>query len=388
LIRSGFLSVVRKCFVVLLASGAVLTAPSVAAAARTVPVGFIGVNYGDSVAYAPPTVQAREFARMARAGAESARVVFVWSDAQPNQGGPIDFSATDAIVATADLHGIDVLPMVAYAPPWARERADDGVSPPENPSDYANYLTALVKRYGPHGSFWMDNPTLARRPIRQWQIWNEPDLRAQFDPAPGESWAPVYGSLVRASYAAVKAADRGASVVLAGLTNYSFRDLGTLYSAGHVGGHFDVAAIHPYTSQSHGPLSLVKRFRQVMRDHGDGRKPIWVTETGLPASRGRVTATDSLQTTDSGMAKFLTQTYGDLVANRASLGIGRVYWYTWATTYGGNTRWNYAGLLRYDVNTYAVTQEPAFSAYVNAARRYEGCTKDSTARCVASPRRR
>src|SRR5436309_11481268 len=72
-----------------------------AAAARSVPQGFYGVVYDGAVTKASPIVQDAQFAKMARAGVESVRTVFSWAAAQPDEGGPIDFTATDRVVALA-----------------------------------------------------------------------------------------------------------------------------------------------------------------------------------------------------------------------------------------------------------------------------------------------
>ena len=72
---------------------------------------------------------------------------------------------------------------------------------------------AAVARYGPNGSFWTENPGVPKRPIRTWQIWNEPNFKYFVaKPNPAE-----YGKLVKLSYTALKAADPGAKMILAGL---------------------------------------------------------------------------------------------------------------------------------------------------------------------------
>ena len=78
---------------------------------------------------------------------------------------------------------------------------------------WAAFMTAAVARYGPSGSFWSEHPGIPQRPIRSWQIWNEPNFKYFIArPNPAE-----YGKLVKISYTALKAADPGAQVVLAGL---------------------------------------------------------------------------------------------------------------------------------------------------------------------------
>jgi hypothetical protein len=315
---------------------------------------------------------------MASSGVETARVVFSWADAQPDEGGPIDFGRTDALVAGAVGHGIDLLPVVIYAPGWARRDSSLFNSPPAHPADYTAYLQALVGRYGPGGSFWAEHPELPAHPLRTWQVWNEPQLRYQWN-APG--FAKSYGTLLHASYQALKAADPGCTVVLAGATNLSWEIIAQLYRQGRIHGFFDVAAVHPYTATPAHVARIVELVRGVMRSHGDARVPIWVTELGFPASKGKVRSKNSLQTTARSAATRLTQTYQLLARERRNprLLVARVYWYTWASSYRGPDIFNFSGLWRFDGSTFK--PQVQLSAYVRSARAHEGCAKSSTGGC-------
>src|SRR5437588_5319235 len=135
-------------------------------------------------------------------------------------------------------------------------------------------------------------------------------------------------------------------VVIAGLPNAASNDLDHLYAKGHVHGCFDVGAINPYTAQKGGVLTLVKRYRAVMNKHGDGGRKLWVTELGIPASKGKTSDTSSLQTDDAGMAQFLTDSYTDLMNHRQKLRVDHVFFYTWASVYQG---WifKWTGLFQY-----------------------------------------
>jgi hypothetical protein len=277
-------------------------------------------------------------------------------------------------------HQIDLLPVVIYAPIWARADITRAASPPARESDYTAYLQALVARYGPAGSFWSEHPELPYRPLRAWQIWNEPQLPYQWS-APG--FAQGYGSLLRASYQALKAADPGSTVVLAGATNQSWQVTAQLYSQGGIHGFFDVAAVHPYTSSPKNVVRVVKLVRGVLRRHGDGRKPIWVTELGFPASKGRVRSNNSLQTTPRTAAGRLTSAYSLLAAQRRkpSLLVGRVYWYTWASSYSGTDIFSFSGLWRFDPASGFKAQRQ-YAAYVRSARQHEGCHKRTNGDCA------
>src|SRR4051794_30302336 len=80
------------------------------------PVEFYGVVYDGDVTSAPAAVQDAQWKRMHATGVETTRVVFSWADAQPDAGQPPSFAQTDAIVTRAAANGIDLLPIVIYAP--------------------------------------------------------------------------------------------------------------------------------------------------------------------------------------------------------------------------------------------------------------------------------
>ena len=200
---------------------------------------------------------------MSQAGVGSVRYAIDWSAAQPypdaaavppaesarfpvtEDGVPTDFAAVDRFVALATQRRLAVLPVVLRTPTWARLRPDLPNSPPSaaGVEAYARFLGALIRRYGPRGTFWAANPQLPRRPLRDWQVWNEPAGTRDWSEQPG---LEAYAALLARAHAAIKQADPGARVVLAGLVGRSWRQLDELYRRG-AGRHFDVAAIHPFS---------------------------------------------------------------------------------------------------------------------------------------------
>jgi len=118
---------------------------------------FYGVVYDRDIMNASSATQDAQFALMRKAGVQTVRRVFSWDAAQPTQGQPPNFADTDALVARAARNNIEILPIVMYAPAWARQSADDPASPPRDNADYVAFLDALVARYGPNGSFWAEH---------------------------------------------------------------------------------------------------------------------------------------------------------------------------------------------------------------------------------------
>lgn len=333
-------------------------------AARNVPRGFYGTTYDREVRNAAAGDQAQAWRQMRANGVESVRAVFAWAAAQPGNGEPFDFTPTDHVVENAAERRLGLLPVLTETPAWARERPGDWW--PRRTGDFADYVRALIARYGPDGSFWAEHPGLPERPLRHWQIYNEPGLSQH------------YGPLLRAAHRAANDSDPGAKIVLAGLTG---TEAGTpwdvlrwQYRHGGIKRWFDIAALHLYTGKAENVDDGVRLFRRVMKRHGDGDKPIWMTEFGITASKGRTDAPrsqDTLRTSDAGMAAFLEEAYSLLAAKDRRLHLRRAYWYTWATSYErGAAIFDFAGLNRYADGSFEPM--PALASYRASARRDQG----------------
>jgi hypothetical protein len=375
----------------MLAAFLLLAPASADAGKRKVPRGFFGVNYAGPIEDSPFDVQKLQWDRLARAGAESARMVFNWDLAQKTPVGPINWSRTDTAVRLATEHRIQLLPVVLYAPEWAKRYHGWNGSPPRNVSDYTAFLKKLIGRYGPHGDFWNANPDLPERPLRTWQIWNEMDLQFQWY-RPANHWRPQdaadYGKLLRASYKTVHSADHGAKVVLGALAIDGWRILDEMYKNGHIAGYFDIAAPQVEAGDWHFLPTVLRRFRAVLNEHGAKKVPIYGTEFGWPASKGRgphpgydTGYMSGYFTTDKGMASRLRNGYTLLAkaSLRKELKLQRLMWFTAVSTYKGDFEYDYSGLLWQRGNH--VTAKPAYRSYVKTARRLEGCTKKSTGAC-------
>jgi hypothetical protein len=312
-----------------------------------------------------------EWNTLAGSGAESVRTAFWWRDIQPNGAGDANWAATDPVVLAAAQRGLGVLPVVQGTPGWARANPADPASPPRDNADFARFMTLLVTRYGPNGSFWSEHPDVPRQAIRDWQIWNEPNITRYWNVAP---WAPPYVALLKAAHAALKAADPGSTTVLAGLPNESWTALASIYAAG-AKGNFDVVALHPYTGKPENVPRLVKLARGVMAKRGDSRLPIWITELSWPAALHKTNVTIvGFETTDKGQATKLRRGIELLARDRRRMNIGRVYWYTWLSAEGSSlSSFDYSGLRR--LHSGVLRSAPALATFRAVARKLEGCAK-------------
>jgi hypothetical protein len=352
---------------------AALGAPGAAAAA--VPRSFFGVM-ADGPLLGGAIDLGAQTAAMRAAGVGSVRLAVYWSDAQPyptaaavpadqaarfvdGGGVPTDFAAIDAVVAASAAAGLDVLPVVVRTPSWAAADPGHSASPPRSPATYARFLTTLVHRYGPGGSFWAQRPDLVAQPVRRWQVWNEPDIRKYWSRQP---FAVSYVRLLRAAHHAIHAADPRALVVLAGLTNRSWIDLRRVYTAGGRGA-FDIAAAHPFSRRVANVINIVRLVRDEMRRHGDRRKPLALTELSWSSGAGHSTFNYGWETTEQGQAQRIRAVLPRLAALRGTLGLDGVYWYTWLTRpVGGPDSFDYSGLRRLGANG-AIVDKPALAAF-------------------------
>jgi hypothetical protein len=369
---------------VLAALVSVVGASPAHAAKRTVPRGFYGAAFDGYAATETPAVQDRHMTLMAESGVESVRLLFPWSVMQPTRGTAPDFSRTDATVAAAAAHGIGILPTILYTPPWAREYPSKEFSPPKHTSDYTAFLRAAIRRYGPKGSFWRDNPGLPRHPVRQWQVWNEPNI-PEYWSAPRKSsygWPQGYGRLLRAANTTIKREDRGAKTMFAGLTAIAWLDLRRAYKSGGVRNHYDIAALQIYPQTEKRELEAVQRIRdELVRAH-DKDVRMAVTEVAFPASRGKVKPiAHQRQETAAGMARRLGRMYALLARKRNVFRLDNVYWYTWASRYGkSKSNFDFGGLVK-SADGVEITPQPALASFRASAKRFEGCAKKSNGAC-------
>jgi hypothetical protein len=155
---------------------------------------------------------------MHAAGARWVRIPFLWLEVEKTKG-VLDWTQLDADVRAAAVAGVALHPVLLGSPDWAIDTSKRGAFDtfPSTPANYSSWVGAVVRRYGLKGSFWTANRNIPKRPITEWEIWNEPNLAAFFT---GPQVSPLaYTRLLTAAYAAIKAVDPTAVVVASGLAN-------------------------------------------------------------------------------------------------------------------------------------------------------------------------
>jgi hypothetical protein len=356
-----------------------------------VPQGFVGVDV-----VSPPlgkldqAALAHQFDVMVANGVETIRMPFNWAAAQPyaswsdvpsdqlgqfvdGNGVPTNFAATDEVVQLAAQRGITILPTVLYSPGWDQGQNSQGpIAPPARPAPYASYLTALIQRYGPHGSFWSDHKP--RVPIRMWQIWNEENLTYDW-PQP---FAKSYVRLLKAAHKAVKRADPHAMVVLGALTNVAWVSMGQLNQVRGAKSSYDAISVNGFTKTPDNVIAYLQFMRRAATKQGVGSKPLLATELSWPSAKGKSPQHYDWNTTEAGQARKISTLLPLLAQHRRNLNLIGFYYYTWMGQEArGEPAFDFAGLLRLEPDG-RVVAKPALTAFRKGALALEGCRRKKT----------
>jgi hypothetical protein len=339
----------RTLLLAAIAAAALLSAATAPARAATP-----GLVLGGGGGAATP----QALAAVSQSGAPWARVFMNWGSAEPGNGS-YDESYINAFRQMAQKlgqSGTKLEVVVTNAPGWATGLSDAS-NPPQNPADFAAFFSHVV-------------PEL-KGAVAAWEIWNEEDANV-FWKAPVD--ASRYAGMLKAVYPAIKAADPAATVLLGGLTGNDYAYLDQVYAAGG-GGSFDAVAVHtdtacnlvsPYSYYRDGGRIAQWSFlgyrevHQTMVDHGDGAKPIWMTELGWSTStavcnQGQFAGQKAGGVSEADQATFLRQAYHCLAQDAY---VPVALWFNLADPSGADTPDTRFGLMRADGSA-----KPAWAAF-------------------------
>lgn len=324
-----------------IAAGALFWTPFTASAAP-LPPGFFGV-----VPQATPA--AGELSRMSGT-VGTIRIPFNWAQLEPEPG-LYEFAALDDEVLAAARSGIRVLPFVGATPAWISANPNRPPLGSERARRaWSGFLRILVGRYGPGGTLWHGQPR--PMPIRRWQIWNEPNFLLFWRPRPSPR---DYARLLGLGAHAIRGADPGAEIVLAGVAPvgaglWPWVFLRRLYRVPGVKKDFDLVAVHPYAARVGDMADQIESARYVMAEAGDTKTRLLVTEIGV-ASWGSFPST--FVKGPVGQARFLQGAFARLLAMRARWRLVGVDWFTWRDQPAADRRCSFcqgAGLFDVDGN--------------------------------------
>jgi polysaccharide biosynthesis protein PslG len=202
-----------------------------------------------------------------------------WETVEPEPG-VFNWADPDNTVHAFASRGRRILLRIHGTPAWARPADTFLTYPPDDVSDFEDFVRRLAARY--------------RGRIDAYEIWNEPNLNYEWGYLSPD--AEKYTALLQAAYRAIKAEDPSALVVSGGLattgdgSDTAVGDLVFLqgmYDAGAKGA-FDALGSHPYAFGNPPDyvdpwglsLSRVDEQRQVMLANDDADTPVWITELG------------------------------------------------------------------------------------------------------------
>ncbi len=227
---------------------------------------------------------------------------FAWDEVEPHAG-RYTWQASDALLAALDDEGLEIVALLDGSPAWAREKrdrepVDNALAPPEDYADFAGFAGAFAARYGDQ--------------LRYYQIWHEPNIAPHWG---ARHIDPVgYAQLLRATSAAIRAADPDAIIISAALAPTADRGHQALDEVSFLqrmiaadgAEAFDVVAIQPfgfgYAPEKPDQRQQVLNFaraawvRRALQSAGHGEIPLWATAYGWNRQKnavwGTVTPTD------------------------------------------------------------------------------------------------
>lgn len=289
-------------------------------------------------------LSAADVARLRALNPASVRFIVLWDGVQKSggactaAGGACDWSSIDPLVGASASAGAAALPFLYGSPAVLGLKANTPPIGPQGAPLWQAFLRAAVGRYGPGGLYWQGPfqaafPGATPKPVRDWQPWNEPGSPQYFRPKPN---VHQLAKLLKISAAAIRGVDRRADVVLPGLfsggNNPHARGripaapyLRKLYKVKGVERSFDIVALHPYSSDVGGVIDQAESVRDAMKDAGDARTKLWITELGWASN---VNKKSLISKGLRGQARILSKAFKALLRLRGKLGLGAVQWFS------------------------------------------------------------
>jgi len=271
-----------------------------------------------------------DFDRMRWGRLGSFRHPVPWASVERTGDGTMSWESLDFVVGETASRGISLLPTLYGSPHWLfRDWRRLPLKTRYSTAKWKNFLRAIVARYGSRGTFWKENPDIPYRPVRRWQIWNEPNIKYFARPVS----AAAYSKLLRVSSAVIKRRDPKARIVTAGLYGRPPRDTGIasnrflrrMYRIRKTRKAFDVVAIHPYATTVRASVNRTRKVRRVIRSHRDGRTPLLITELGWGSDLESAFGLGSQEA----QADRLRDAYRAFLARRRALRLQAIFWFSW-----------------------------------------------------------
>lgn len=275
-----------------------------------------------------------DYSRMAAGGVGTVRVVLQWSGVETAKGA-YDWSAFDQLLNDVAGAGLEPIVTVFGTP---QVYAETATIPPTDDARtfdaWADFLRAAAARYGNGGDYWESftaaNPEAAPRPVREWEIWNEPNSSTFWSPTPDPA---AYAKLVKRSARILGKADGQAQVMTAGMfatpqsdgaiVSYDF--LADVLGRNGIERAVDLVGLHPYGPNVEAVTEQVAQTRKTVDEAGSDAH-LWVTEVGWGSDPK---PGSDLSKTPEEQADLLSESFKTLYDSREKWGLDGVVWYTW-----------------------------------------------------------
>lgn len=279
----------------------------------------------------PPDVIEKELDAVRDGGFGWIRCDFAWYDLEPQKGN-WNFQGTDRVVELAGSRGVKVLGILGSCPPWANG-GNSWNYPPTDLEAWKNYVSTVVSRY--------------RGRVAAWEIWNEENIHAFWQPEPNPA---AYVGLLALASAEIRKADPDAIVVMGGVAGLDPDYLNACLALG-AAEHVDAIAYHPYaeTIGEEGQpqadflrpkerlcRNIVGFVRNLISLYTQRKVEIWITEVGWTTWEGETGVDEVTQ------ADYLART----ILNYASTEVSKVFVYNLRDTHLNDV--DRYGLLRVD----------------------------------------
>lgn len=346
----------------------ILLVPLAGVSRAALPANFVGVTAED-VYVGSDAYQSSTLARQRTVGVQLVRQVFRWPEIEPVRGA-FDFSATDRFVLAAARAQVQVMPVLFGEPAWATSRPAGSslraAFPPRSFDDFAAFARAVAVRYGPGGTLWAANPGVTPRPIVQYQLWNEPNLKMYWG---GRVDPKAFARMITTATAAIRSVVPSAVTITGGVpfSRLGMSPLTFLTRYLRAGGRTAGATIgiHPYAQSVGQTVKLTKQFRTLLDRRGGRKIGLWVTELGWAAGGPR---TAGRTVSAKRQASLIAGLFPALARQARSLRLGGVVYYAWRDLPPYPGRKDFWGLRTGLVNR-AGKEKPAVRALQRSIKR-------------------
>jgi len=203
-------------------------------------------------------------------GATMIRLEFPWPVIETSRG-VYDWTRADAIMSAAAADHEVILPVLMWTPAWAGGGTDLDV-PATSTSDWTNFVTAVMDRYGSQFTDGVD-------------VWNEPDSGNYLYNGSASTYVT---DILNPAYTAIKAVNSNTKVIEAGSANDAGSCCSFISSVISDGGEFDIASFHNYDGTW---SSEASSYRTILNNAGRSSTPIWMTEFGVESGSGNQSTT-------------------------------------------------------------------------------------------------